>query len=108
MKLPNIYVLLNKEAKTWWYHIHLRTQGQIAEARRLERKSIKNSVRHIRKALECKTGMTIRDHGYTLQMGSDGTLSGYGNLFNDPFVQACYKAGVKITDERSAFERGMN
>jgi hypothetical protein len=52
--------------------------------------------------------MTIRNHGYTLQMGSDGTLSGYGNLFNDPFVQACYKAGVKITDERSAFERGMN
>lgn len=40
--------LLRYDAKRWWYHQALRKQGQIDKAIKLERQSIRDSVKTIR------------------------------------------------------------
>ena len=52
--METIYGLLNQDTKRWWWHRKLREQGNVTEARKLERQSIKNNVKTIREALTMK------------------------------------------------------
>lgn len=72
----SIYRLLNQNAKNWWYHKDLRKSGDNQEARKRERRSIKDAVRTIRNA--CL--FTVHDQGFSLncQEGkTKSTLSGH-------------------------------
>jgi hypothetical protein len=48
MREAKVLRLLRSDARVWWWHVELRNQGRIAEAIKLERKSIRSHVRFIR------------------------------------------------------------
>jgi len=47
--MPNTYALLDADARSWWHHESLRAEGRTAEAREHERRSIRESVRSLRR-----------------------------------------------------------
>ena len=48
IRLAKVLRLLRFDARQWWYHQALRTQGRTDEAIKLERASIRNDVKFIR------------------------------------------------------------
>jgi hypothetical protein len=97
--MSKLYSLLNKDTKDWWYHAELRRLGQAQEARRLERQSIRSSVKSIRQALTAKTSLTIYEHGWVLDLGPNATLSGH--YVKRPFLEACKYCGIPIVNKQS-------
>lgn len=42
---------LRQDARDWWYHALLRSEGKVEEARKLERQVVRNGVRNLRNGL---------------------------------------------------------
>lgn len=85
--------LLFQKARRWWYHQELRERGQIAEARRRERQSVRNNVERLAEARVLHIGRG----GWCLYRDGRARLEGYGGA-DDLFVQAAICAGVPSFD----------
>ncbi len=85
--------LLFQSARRWWYHRRLRERGEVAEARRRERRSVQEHVRCIEKATVLHVGCGV----WTLYRHGWAWLQGYGGLDN-LVVQAALCAGVPAFD----------
>lgn len=90
----SLYRDLNRCAKTWWHYRDLRKRGQIAEARKLERESLRNEVQRLREVKVNKGFMSIGRGGATLHVSRNVEVQGLW-----PCHQAIYKkAGVPTVD----------
>lgn len=92
-----IYSILNQKAKSWWYHVELRAQGRIEEARRGERRLIRDSVRRLREARDNGGWLTIARGGWALHYRHGARIEHYGGL-DQPIPQACLLLGIPIID----------
>ena len=94
--MKTLYALLNKDAKSWWYHAQLRDRGQVEEARRRERESIRSTINSLRKCLAAPGGyMSVGRGGWTLHYGRGSSVQGYGRM-DALDVQAAKLVGVPI------------
>lgn len=85
--------LLFQSARRWWYHRRLRERGEVAEARRRERRSVREHVRCIEEATVLHIGCGV----WTLHRPGWAWLQGHGGLDN-LVVQAALCAGVPAFD----------
>ena len=110
----SIYRLLNHEAKIWWYHSQLRKQGRIAEARELERKSIRSSVKTLRLLLEQNGTLTECGDGtfITSQLrespSSSYTSSMGGYRSGNETVKAAALLGIPVKRRKSTLGEGLD
>ena len=95
---PTLYALLDHNARRWWYHHELRRRGQVIEARRRERQSIRENVRTLRQARENGGFLTIGHHGWTLHLSKWHTLHSPYPGIEQPFPQCCLLLGIPIID----------
>ncbi len=86
--------LLFQKARAWWYHRRLREQGQVEEARKREKQSVREYAACIEKATVLHIGYEGR---WTLYRRDGGSLSGRGGA-SDWFVRAALCAGVPAFD----------
>ena len=93
-----LYGILNDDAKAWWYHVKLRGDGDVIEARRRERRSILDKVSSLREALDNGGFLSIGRGGWSLNMSRHHRLSGYDRDVNFPIAQACMLLGIPILD----------
>ena len=93
-----LYSILNDDAKAWWYHIKLRGDGDVVEARRRERQSILDKVASLREALDNGGFLSIGRGGWSLNMSRHHRLSGYESDIDFPIAQACILLGIPILD----------
>jgi hypothetical protein len=84
--------LLLEDARGWWYHRKLREQGDIAEARRRERRSVRRHAEDLKQAVVLHVGRG----GWSLYR-NQGRLEGHGGIA-DLLVQAAIRAGVPVVD----------
>jgi len=84
--MSKLYRLLNREAKSWWYHRQLRGLGQHAEARRLERASIRHTLEVIRKARLLVIGLR---GNVGIELCDGGSVSAYDPAFYDAILPEC-------------------
>lgn len=101
--MATIYSLLNKHTKNWWYHAKLRKEGNIQEARKRERQSIKDDIKTLRDCLKSPGGYASVGRGgwsvhYSNEWGK-GTLQGYGGM-NEAMIQCCLKLGIPVVNTR--------
>ena len=95
-----IYSELNKNAKSWWWHLELRKQNKHNEARQLERKSILSKTKSLRHAWL----LTIGDYGTTLycynpeeSFAKNWQLSG---IEPDLYEHFCERLNIPVVDKR--------
>ena len=74
---PSVYGYLNESAKAWWHHRRLRKWGKIAEARREERRSIRDNARMLRETIKNQGYLSFGRGGWCLHIGHWRTLRGY-------------------------------
>jgi hypothetical protein len=94
----SLYAILNLNAKTWWHFRDLRKSGKVSQARKLERQSIRSSVKHFRQGFV----LSIGNYGMTLycanKHGAESyTLTG-GNV--DFYFEVCKRLSIPIVDSR--------
>ncbi len=92
-----LYEILDREARRWWYHVRLREEGKVAEARRRERASIRSSMDRLRETLAGGGYLAIGRGGWTLYVSDNRTVSHYGGI-DAPTPQACLLLGIPILD----------
>ena len=92
--------VLRAEARSWWRHRELRRSGDLDEARRLERITIRRDLGYLRKALSnpnayvsCGGGGTILHLGLT-------TVSLYAPVERFPLVSLAIRLGTPLIDCR--------
>ena len=85
--------LLFQSTRRWWYHRRLRKRGEVAEARRRERQSVR---RHI-ECIEAATVLHVGCGVWTLYRRGWSWLQGYGGL-DDLVVQAAICASAPTFD----------
>ena len=95
---PSLYSILDDEARGWWYHKKLRKQGEIAEARRRERKSITDHHKQLVKALANGGYATIAQGGgqFSLSYADGAYVTGYSYRL----VATAYIVGLPVLDWR--------
>ncbi len=95
---PSLYSVLDEKARSWWYHKELREKGQVTEARKRERKAIRDSIRTIKLALENGGYATISQSGgtFTINYGDGCNVSGY----DESLVTSAWLAGIPVVDWR--------
>ena len=96
-RTAKLYRILNWDARRWWYHVELRRQGQFAEARRRERRSIRNTLADLREALKGGGYLAIGRGGWTLYISDNRRVEHYGGIA-EPTPQACLHLGIPILD----------
>lgn len=96
-----VRTLLNRKAKAWWYHRQLREYGNIAEARRGEHRSLRDTVRTLRDGLRNGGFITIGRGGWSFHYAEGCTLSGYGGDEDDETIQAAIALGIPVCDSRT-------
>lgn len=99
-----LYTILNKEAKAWWYHKQLRSQGQAGEARKRERQSIKSDISFLRALIQQK-GFVRRCgdgtyHSSQLRESENCTYTREfgGYRHGQGLVDACISLGIKVEE----------
>jgi hypothetical protein len=92
--------LLRAEARSWWRHRELRRSGDLDEARRLERRTIRRDVAYLRAALKkpnayvsCGGGGTILHLGLT-------TVSLYAPVERFPLAILAVRLGTPLIECR--------
>jgi len=100
-----LYSILNRKAKSWWYHRKLREQGRVREARERERHSIKENVRILRLAIKHKGFLICGRGGWTLYYGPWNRLESRGGTLEDAIPQACLLLGIPILDTTTIPDR---
>jgi hypothetical protein len=93
----SIYSILNQSAKEWWWHKKLRSEGNVKEARRRERDSIKSHTKYLRETLDNGGYLSIGRGGWTLHISDNHRLSHYGGI-ERPISQCCLILGIPIID----------
>lgn len=94
--------LLTEKARRWWYHQKLREKGEIAEARKRERASVRSNVAHFKAARVIYIG----PGGWTLyHREGSRRLKGHTRTIEHPFMQAAITAGITIIDATTAPEK---
>lgn len=97
--MQTLYALLNDEAKRWWYYRQLREQGNVAEARRKERESIRSTIKTIREAQKYPAAyMSWGAYGMTFHYSRNSRLSGGDPKF---YAEICRRFGIPVIDTRS-------
>jgi len=101
---PSLYSVLDKKAREWWHHKRLRKWGETQAAREAERRSIRDTVGWLKKALENGGYATISMTGgkYTITMGDNSNVSGY----DESLIIAAYLVGLPVLDWRGATDAG--
>lgn len=92
-----VYGLLDRAARSWWYNRQLRERGQIAEARKRERASIRDKARDLKQARANGGFVTVGRGGWTLHIDRSHTLKGYGDL-SDVIPQCALLLGLPVVD----------
>ncbi|KPJ96744.1 MAG: hypothetical protein AMS18_00360 [Gemmatimonas sp. SG8_17] len=100
----SIYGILDREAKAWWYHAQLRRQGNVVEARKRERQSIRRDVEQFRSALECGGLLQIGKGGHVFYYHPHAHVSGYENA-DGHTAQCCRILGIPVLDVRPVVDR---
>jgi hypothetical protein len=92
--------VLRAETRSWWRHRKLRKSGELEEARRLERTTIRRDIAYLRKALSnpnayvsCGGGGTILHLGLT-------TVSLYAPVERFPLASLAVRLGTPLIDCR--------
>lgn len=98
---PSVYALLDRCARRWWWFQQLRKWGRHAEARELERKSIRGHARDLRTAQRERGFVAVRPHGWTLHIDRNRTLSAPDNV-RDCVPQAAIRVGLPVIDTTKA------
>lgn len=95
--MNEIYQLLNRDAKAWWYNKELRKRGEVKEARKRERESILSHVEILRNAYFA----TVGRGGWTIRYNHPGYLSselkGYGDV-TENIIQCAILLGIPVCD----------
>lgn len=89
----SVYSLLDQNTRRWWYHRQLRDNGEIQEARRRERRSIRDAIRSFRETIKNGGYLSVGRGGWTLHIDNGHTWSGYGEM-DEPIVQAAMRIGI--------------
>lgn len=97
---------LNRDAKDWWYHRKLREAGNDVDARKAERRSIKDDMRTIRQVLaDPKAYVRIDSAGVSVRFrpheNCEASHSGY-SLDHVTIAMPLLLMGVPGLDARSA------
>lgn len=95
--MTTVYSLLDGSTRSWWYHAKLRKEGRIAEARKRERQSIRNTVSMLRDALANGGYVRVAPFGTSIHYRDGATASGYLGM-DDPTVKACLLVGIPVID----------
>lgn len=104
--MPSLYSLLDTKARLWWHNKELRAKGNIEEARKQERASIRDSIRILRQALANGGYCQVGRGGWTLYYKEHSTLSHYGGI-NAEMVQACILVGIPVIDTMTISEQDI-
>jgi hypothetical protein len=90
--------VLRTDARSWWRHAELRSSGDLDEARRLERQTIRRDLGYLRAALNnpnayvsCGGGGTILHLGLT-------TVSLYAPVERFPLASLAVRLGTPLID----------
>jgi hypothetical protein len=81
MTKRTLYSLINQHAKRWWYYADLRKKGQLAEARKLERDSIRREVANLRACKATPGGHIGLGRGGASIYTKDCRVSGGDNTY---------------------------
>ncbi len=96
--MATLYGLLDGAARNWWYHAELRRNGKADEARKLERKSIRDHARMWREARDNGGFLHLGRGGFTLHYSENARLQGY----DCDHEKACAViVGVTVIDTRA-------
>lgn len=85
---------LRASAKEWWYHVELRKQGRLEEARERERGSMRSTLQEIRATLANDGWLSIGRGGATLHYSPNAHVEG----LHPHHVRACIAAGIPTLD----------
>jgi hypothetical protein len=102
--MRTLYRILNYEAKSWWYHAQLRKEGQLVEARKRERASIRSWIGTLRQALASGGGVTVGRGGCAVHYAlapdsrSTGRREGYRS---DVYIEIAKVVGLPWIDSRT-------
>ncbi len=97
----NVWILraLRGDARGWWAHRELRGRGDIEEAARRERASMRSSLDVIRKALATRNAYVSTGRGgTTVHFGRGATLSSYGQFDQMVTAQVLVRMGLPFID----------
>ena len=89
---------LRAEAKMWWAHKNLRDAGQIKEAQKRERNSIRSQLQTIRKTLASSNAYISCGRGGTCIHAKNMTVSSYGSLKHFATARVLIALGVPFVD----------
>jgi len=105
--MPSLYNLLDTKARLWWYNIELRGRGNVDEARKRERASIRQSIRVLRQALANGGYCQVGRGGWVLYYTERLWLEHCGGI-NAEMVQACIKVGVPVINTLTISDRDIS
>lgn len=93
--------VLRAEARSWWRHRKLRRSGELVEARRLERITIRRDLAYLHKALNNPNAyVSCGEGGTSLHLGLT-TVSLYAPVERFPLACLAVKLGTPLIDCRS-------
>lgn len=92
--------ILKQGARSWWYHVELRKNGNHSEARRREHQSVRSSISSLRETISNGGYLSLGRGGYTLHCSAHSTVSGYG-CDTSATVRAAKHLGIPCIDTRT-------
>ena len=93
----SVYAILDKSARSWWYHAQLRKQGNAQEARKRERQSIRREAKMWRE-VKANGGYAVALHNRHLLFIAPGHMqSGYSP---EETIALCNILDVPVLDRR--------
>lgn len=66
--MNTVYSILDRRARSWWYHVQMRSWGLPKQARAKERLSIRRDIRVLREALNAGGYIVIGEAGTTVSI----------------------------------------
>lgn len=107
-----LYSILNRDAKNWWYHKQLRSNGNVKAARQAERCFIKQRISDLRLALEVGSYITLGNYSNSLNFAEhksgSGTCSKYITGIDTESLLEYSKLGISVLDMRGKSSKQYN
>ena len=88
--------VLRAEARSWWRHRELRRSGELEEARRLERITIRRDLGYLRKTLSNPNAYVSRGGGGTILHLGLTTVSLYAPVERFPLASLAVRLGTPL------------
>ena len=95
-----VLCVLRADAAAWWRHRVLRSAGEIAEARELERKMIRRDLGYLRAALTNPNAYVSCGKGGTILHLGLITVSNYAPVDRFPLADLAVRLGTPLVDTR--------